>query len=121
MCSIMGDCGSGADLDAFRRGFERTVSRGPDDSRIVDTGRGLLGFRRLDIMGLTPVRMQPFALEGSYVVRNGELYGFERQKRELMHRGYTFQSESDCKILLPLYREYGTDMFAMLDVHLHSL
>ena len=30
-----------------------TVSRGPDDSRIVDTGHGLLGFHRLAIMGLT--------------------------------------------------------------------
>ena len=26
-----------------------------------------------------------------------------------------FESDSDCEILLPLYREYGVDMFAMLD------
>lgn len=30
-------------------------------------------------------------------------------------KGYRFQSDSDCEILLPLYREYGTDMFQMLD------
>ena len=59
MCSIMGYCGSGADFDVFKKGFERTVSRGPDDSRIVDTGKGLLGFHRLSIMGLTPSGMQP--------------------------------------------------------------
>ena len=28
---------------------------------------------------------------------------------------YTFVSESDCEILLPLYKEYGTDMFRRLD------
>ncbi len=28
---------------------------------------------------------------------------------------YSFVSDSDCEILLPLYKEYGTDMFAMLD------
>ena len=115
MCSIMAYCDGSAAFDVFRKGFERTISRGPDDSRIVDTGRGFLGFHRLAIMGLTPSGMQPFELEGSYVVCNGELYGFEKQKQALRQKGYTFQSESDCEILLPLYREYGTDMFAMLD------
>jgi len=115
MCSIMGYCGSGADLEAFMKGFGRTKSRGPDDSRIVDTGKGLLGFHRLSIMGLTPSGMQPFALDGSYVVCNGELYGFEKEREALRQKGYSFRSDSDCEILLPLYFEYGTDMFAMLD------
>lgn len=114
MCSIMGYCGISAALDKFREGFDQTLSRGPDDSRIVDTGRGLLGFHRLAIMGLTPEGMQPFSLDGSYLVCNGEIYGFEKMREELSDR-YTFQSDSDCEILLPLYREYGTDMFRMLD------
>ena len=33
----------------------------------------------------------------------------------LAEKGYAFESDSDCEILLPLYREYGVDMFAMLD------
>lgn len=115
MCSIMGYCGSGATFDSFKKGFDRTVSRGPDDSRIIDTGKGLLGFHRLAIMGLTPSGMQPFELEGSYIVCNGELYGFEKQKATLKQKGYTFMSDSDCEILLPMYFEYGLDMFAMLD------
>ena len=28
---------------------------------------------------------------------------------------YSFKSESDCEILLPMYREYGVEMFAKLD------
>ena len=100
---------------SFKAGFDKTLSRGPDDSRIVDTGHGLLGFHRLSIMGLEPSGMQPFALDGSYVVCNGEIYGFEALKRELLAKGYSFRSESDCEVLLPLYREHGTDMFRMLD------
>ena len=95
MCSIMGYCDSGLTLEEFKKGFDATVSRGPDDSRIVDTGRGLLGFHRLAIMGLTPEGMQPFELDGSYVVCNGEIYGFEKLKAELSKK-YTFKSGSDC-------------------------
>ena len=115
MCSIMGYCGHGATPDTIRKYFDQTISRGPDDSRIVETGCGLLGFHRLAIMGLTPEGMQPFGLDGSWVVCNGELYGFEKDKQELTEKGYTFRSGSDCEILLPLYREYGTGMFARLD------
>ncbi len=115
MCSIIGYCGPVADMAALQAGFARTKSRGPDDSRTVQAGEGLLGFHRLAIMGLTPQGMQPFVLDGSYAVCNGELYGFEKLKQELTEKGYTFHSGSDCEILLPLYREYGVDMFAMLD------
>ena len=74
MCSIMGYCGRCAAFSDFKDGFDMTVSRGPDDSRITDTGDGLLAFHRLAIMGLTPEGMQPFELDGSYVVCNGEIY-----------------------------------------------
>lgn len=114
MCSIMGYCRSDAPREAFMTGFDRTLSRGPDDSRVVDTGNGLLGFHRLAIMGLTPEGMQPFELDGSYVVCNGEIYGFEKFRRELEDR-YEFKSDSDCEVLLPLYRELGVDMFSKLD------
>ena len=114
MCSIMGYWGSSLSPERFEEGFRRTRSRGPDDSRIINTGKCLLGFQRLAIMGMTPAGMQPFSLAGSYLVCNGEIYGFRKIKEALSSR-YRFQSGSDCEVLLPLYREYGTAMFAMLD------
>ena len=101
MCSIMGFCSSDATYSDFKKGFEATVSRGPDDSRIIDTGSGFLGFHRLAIMGLTDEGMQPFKLKESYCVCNGEIYGFEKFKKKLC-KEYTFKSDSDCEILLPL-------------------
>ena len=114
MCSIIGYCGRPLNMAAFRRGFGRTISRGPDDSRILEVGGGVLGFHRLAIMGLHPEGMQPFTLESSAVVCNGEIYGFEKFRQELKD-SYTFQSDSDCEVLLPLYRKYGVKMFDMLD------
>ena len=114
MCSIMGYCDARVRLSVFEKGFRETISRGPDESSIVNTGNGLLGFHRLAIMGLTHDGMQPFQLDDSWIVCNGEIYGFEKIKSELSAK-YQFKSDSDCEILLPMYREYGVDMFRMLD------
>lgn len=115
MCSIMGYIGSRLSDDDFKLGFERTVSRGPDMSRIINLNNGLLGFHRLAIMGLTDKGMQPFTYKNNMLVCNGEIYGFRPIKDELMQKGYAFESDSDCEILLPLYELYGTEMFKMLD------
>ncbi|MBQ2032045.1 MAG: asparagine synthase (glutamine-hydrolyzing), partial [Lachnospiraceae bacterium] len=115
MCSIIGYCGPVSDPRAFTEGFAQTVSRGPDDTRILDTGHGLLGFHRLAIMDLSGSGMQPFTLGGDAVVCNGELYGFAAQREALSKKGYRFTTDSDCEILLPMYRVYGTEMFSKLD------
>ncbi|MGN0451899.1 MAG: asparagine synthase B [Acutalibacteraceae bacterium] len=115
MCSIMGYIGSRLTEDEFKLGFERTVSRGPDMSKVVKLNNGLLGFHRLAIMGLTDKGMQPFTYKNNMLVCNGEIYGFRPIKNELIKKGYTFESDSDCEILLPLYEQYGIGMFNMLD------
>ena len=83
MCSIIGYCGTPQDQKAFEEGFARTLSRGPDDSRLLCVGTGILGFHRLSIMGLHPEGMQPFTLHGNALVCNGEIYVFEKFRREL--------------------------------------
>lgn len=68
-------------------------------SQILETPSGWLCFHRLAIMGLTEAGMQPFELDGDYVVCNGEIYGFRPLKRQLTEKGYSFRSGSDCEIL----------------------
>ena len=50
MCSIIGYCGPVADPVRFRECFDRTISRGPDDTCVVPAGEVVLGFHRLAIM-----------------------------------------------------------------------
>ena len=114
MCAIIGFEKYSHSKEEFMRGFAATVSRGPDMSRVIDTGNGYLGFHRLAIMGLDESGMQPFSLDGNYLVCNGEIYGFRKIKKELESE-YTFKSESDCEILLPMYEKYGLSMFKKLD------
>ncbi len=115
MCSILAYCGPGADPEMIAKMMEKTISRGPDDTRIMNTGSGYLGFNRLSIMGLTPEGMQPFTFNGSAVVCNGELYGFRRMRETLKSHGFCFKSDSDCEIILPMYQEFGVEMFRLLD------
>lgn len=115
MCTIMVYTGQDMPDEEFERAFAKTASRGPDMQRVVRFGGGIVGFQRLAIMGLTEEGMQPFFMDGSCAVCNGELYGFRKTKRELEGKGYNFSSDSDCELILPLYREYGTEMFGRLD------
>ncbi len=115
MCSIMGFTKRTLEEIELRKYFDRTLSRGPDMSRIEPAGEGCLCFHRLAIMGLHEEGMQPFSLGKDKCVCNGELYLFRPLKKELEDKGYSFVSGSDCEIILPLYREHGLKMFAELD------
>ena len=138
MCSIIGYCGKEGKKEDILQALARTTSRGPDCRRLVNTGNGWMGFNRLSIMGLTDSGMQPFlyggketfpaseVIDGAYeisvpedcetlLVCNGEIYDFRPIKDDLLEKGYRFISDSDCEILPAMYREYGTDMFGMLD------
>ena len=136
MCSIIGFCGRFSDYEKIRASLEKTHNRGPDSYRLVNTGKGIIGFNRLAIMGLTKEGMQPFMISNKSTIKvsnpdetyveagdtaeyvlacNGEIYGFRKLKKELEGKGYNFISDSDCEILPALYKEYGTKMFSMLD------
>ena len=115
MCSIMAVEKRQVSMEELKSAQEKTASRGPDMSRLLEIGDTVLGFQRLSIMGLTESGMQPFERNGNYVVCNGELYGFREEKKLLEQEGYVFASDSDCEILLPMYEKYGVELFARLD------
>ena len=114
MCSIFGVTDRSIHPNKLKECFDRTVSRGPDMSRFEEVGPGYMGFHRLAIMGLNEMGMQPFHMGGDSVVCNGELYCFRPLRARLMEK-YELRGESDCEILLPLFHEYGVEMFKTLD------
>ena len=115
MCSIMALSKCHIPMKDFEEAFAKTVSRGPDMQRVITVNESVLGFQRLSIMGLTEDGMQPFELDGNYAICNGELYGFKPVREELKSEGFKFYSDSDCEIILPMYRKYGVKMFKKLD------
>lgn len=115
MCGFMFSSDTNIAKEVFEKEFSKIAYRGPDMSRVEYQEYGIFGFHRLAIMGLNEKGMQPFHRNGYSVVCNGELYGFRKVKRELEEKDYDFVSESDCELLIPLYMEYGVEMFAKLD------
>ncbi|QMS84730.1 asparagine synthase B [Candidatus Xianfuyuplasma coldseepsis] len=87
--------------------------RGPDQVEIHHVDTIQFGFHRLAIMDLDPTGMQPFTKDGITLVANAEIYNYKSIRSQ--YPSYPYQSESDCEVLLPLYQEFGVEMFAMLD------
>ncbi|MDD4212568.1 MAG: asparagine synthase B [Bacilli bacterium] len=114
MCSIFGYEGFDIPMQQLEQEFSKTHHRGPDATRFEKTPIGYLGFHRLSIMGLSENAMQPFHHQGQLVVCNGEIFGFRLLKKEL-EKSYSFQSDSDCELILPWYQQVGVDLFSKLD------
>ncbi|WP_249029878.1 asparagine synthase B [Tannockella kyphosi] len=109
MCGFMAVDGTLLTKEEFEKEFSFIQYRGPDQSEVIKLDEAILGFHRLAIMGLHPEGMQPMTLDNNYVLCNGEIYNFRAVKKEL-EKQFTFKSESDCEILLPLYSLYKEDM-----------
>ncbi len=115
MCTVMAYLGQDMTKEEMEQYLQKTPNRGPDAMQTQQVESGWMGFARLSIMGLNAKGMQPFEKDGSYVVCNGEIYNYRQRKEQLQEKGYTFLGESDCEVLLPMYQEYGLEMFRFLD------
>ncbi|KAL5051113.1 hypothetical protein BDW71DRAFT_194188 [Aspergillus fruticulosus] len=74
-----------------------------------------LGHARFSIIDLSPAGNQPFHdTEGTvHAVVNGELYDHEKYRTKLA-REYDFKGNSDCEIVVALYRHYGISFLRKL-------
>ena len=116
MIAIRGPAGSVAGED-LRPGVQALHHRGPDGRGVWVSGDAsvALGHTRLAIMD--PVGgSQPICNEDGTVCAsvNGEIYGFERQRRELEAKGHRFSTASDSEVLVHLYEERGLDALGEL-------
>ena len=114
MCGFMVYTANDIKGEDFEESFIRISYRGPDYCMIENRERGIWGFHRLSIMGLTEAGNQPFELHDHLVVCNGEIYGYKKIREQLSSE-YVFKSDSDCEVILPLYETYGLDFFKQLD------
>lgn len=137
MCGITGWVDWHQDLTKKVSIVEKMAStlgkRGPDASNVWHSRHVLLGHTRLIVVDPAG-GVQPMAKEKNdrmyTIVYNGELYNTEDIRKELLKRGYSFQSYSDTEVLLTAYIEWGENCvehlngifaFAVWDQHVEQL
>jgi asparagine synthase (glutamine-hydrolysing) len=103
--------------------------RGPDWSGIYADSKAILAHERLAIVDPASGKQPLYNEDRSLVLAaNGEIYN-HRELRKQLKQPYSFQTESDCEIILALYSEKGIDFlddmngifgFALYDVEEES-
>ncbi len=114
MCGILGGNHSGWNYD---KGIASMRHRGPDGIRVSRMPDFTLAFARLAIMDLSEQGMQPmFSCDNQVgIVFNGEIYGYQKLRNELLQKGYRFRSTSDTEVILNAYLEWGEKFINRVD------
>lgn len=95
--------------DTICKALDTLMDRGPDDCGLWEDDRVSIGHRRLSIMGISNGHQPLVSPDGNIIVAcNGELYD-HKSIRESLQEDYTFQTDSDSEILIPLYLKYGIE------------
>jgi asparagine synthase (glutamine-hydrolysing) len=105
MCGIFAYLGVSVTLNDLYRSFNKIKARGPDNSVLKNISDSVVfGFHRLAINDLSDLGNQPLVLDNLVLICNGEIYNH----RELKERfGFKTKSDSDCEIILHLYKHYS--------------
>jgi asparagine synthase (glutamine-hydrolysing) len=89
--------------------------RGPDRSGIYASDRAVLVHERLAIVDVLHGAQPLLSPDGALALAvNGEIYN-HRELRAGLRRPYPFRTESDCEVILALYRERGADFLDELN------
>jgi asparagine synthase (glutamine-hydrolysing) len=92
------------------------VHRGPDESGFWMNENVGFGFRRLSIVDLKHGH-QPFFNHDKSIVSicNGEIFNFRQLREDLEKKDYSFKTECDVEVIIPLYMEYGHEFVKKLN------
>ncbi|OZC04443.1 asparagine synthase B [Rubricoccus marinus] len=113
MCSILGildlqtDPADARSTAVRLSGLQR--HRGPDWSGVYASDTAVLAHERLaivDVMGGAQPLLNPEKTHALAV--NGEIYN-HRLLRQRLEQPFAFQTDSDCEVILALYRDHGAD------------
>jgi len=81
--------------------------RGPDWSGIYISDKAILAHERLSIVDPGSGRQPLYSNDGKLILAvNGEIYNHQDIRRKYDGK-YQFLTQSDCEVILPLYREKG--------------
>lgn len=119
MCGFVGAFDIIQDLDILRpqvlKMAKRIRHRGPDWSGVYCGSKAILAHERLSIVGVDSGKQPLFSKDGNMILAvNGEIYN-HREIRASFEGKYDFLTNSDCEVILPLFREKGVALLEELN------
>ena len=119
MCGIISIFNISRQTDELRqkalRMSQKIRHRGPDWSGIYCGGTAILAHERLSIVDPESGRQPLFSPDRRLVLAvNGEIYNHQKI-RERYRDTYSFQTGSDCEVILALYRDQGVNFLEQLN------
>ncbi len=113
MCGIFGYIGKEKEAVLIEH-YMKIQHRGPDASNCQKLKQDLFfGFHRLAVNGMDASSMQPFYIDGVYLIANAEVFNYKALAKEY---SIDLISGSDCEVIIHLYKKIGFDkMLPLLD------
>lgn len=127
MCGFVGYINKEKDKkDNIKKMADLIAHRGPDSEGYYTDENIALGFRRLSIIDLDGGSQPIFNSDKTKaIVFNGEIYNYQKLRKELTKKGYKFKTKTDTEVILHGYEEYkekildklrGMFAFAIYDI-----
>ncbi|MCJ1469334.1 asparagine synthetase [Pseudocyphellaria aurata] len=118
MCGIFA-CHHHSDIQKFKPTALKLAKavrhRGPDWSGNFVAKSTILAHERLSVVGVESGAQPLVNEDGSLALAvNGEIYN-HRVLRKHLKQPYSFRTNSDCEVIIPLYKEHGLDAPKFLD------
>lgn len=118
MCGIVGLFEAKQKTDLLRPQIlemsKKIRHRGPDWSGIYQSDRVILSHERLAIVDPASGKQPLLSQDKTLVLAvNGEIYNHRDLRNEFPE--FEFQTESDCEVIIPLYKKYGKNFIDKLD------
>ncbi|MBR2708190.1 MAG: asparagine synthase (glutamine-hydrolyzing) [Bacilli bacterium] len=93
--------------DNIKKMADLIAHRGPDSEGYYTDENIALGFRRLSIIDLDGGSQPIYNSDKTkIIVFNGEIYNYQKLRKELTKKGYKFQTKTDTEVILHGYEEY---------------
>ena len=95
--------------------LKRLFPRGPDQQDKWFDNHAYLVHARLSILDTSEAGKQPMVKYNKVIAYNGEIYNFIELREALVKVGYSFNSNSDCEVLIAGWDYWGENVLDKLD------
>ena len=104
MCGIYGSTKI-YNKDIIKSKLKMIEFRGPDNSEFeIINSKVILGHNRLSIIDLNKRSNQPFRYNHLIITFNGQIYNYNKIKKDLINKGFIFRTTCDTEVICACYQ-----------------